>query len=331
VVSLERLEVVPVRIPMEGGAHEAVIVIQHGDDAIGLGEAPVVAGRGDSLPALVAELLGKTPPRSAAARFALETARLDLQARQEGRPLAALLGAPQRRVVECSALLTASRPDLVAREAERCAAAGFTAFKLKAANGGGIVDQERLGAARWAAGPSARLRLDFNGRLGAAEVMARLAGLAPFRLELVEQPLPADAPLGAWQALRAAGSTLLAADESLAQASLARELAAAGVTLAIKLATVGGLLAACELARQASGPLTVGSSFETSIGLAAALHLACALPSEPLACGLATGRLLDDDLATGLTLRGAHLQLPDQPGLGVTLDRRGLELYRLDR
>jgi L-alanine-DL-glutamate epimerase-like enolase superfamily enzyme len=331
VVTLERLEVVPVRIPMEGGDHEAAIVIQHGDGAIGLGEAAVVAGRGGSLSALVAELLGETPPRSPAARFALETARLDLRARQEGRPLVALLGPPQRRAVECSALVTATRPDLVAREVERGAAGGFTSFKLKAANGGGIVDQERLGAARWAAGGTARLRLDFGGRLSAAQVTARLSSLAPFRLELAEQPLPADAPLAAWQTLRAAGNTLLAADESLAEASLARELAEAGVTLAMKLATVGGLLAACELARQAAGPLTVGSSFETSIGLAAALHLACALPSEPLACGLATGRLLDDDLATGLTRRGAHLQLPDQPGLGVTLDRRALDRYRLDR
>jgi muconate cycloisomerase len=331
VVSLEHLEVVPVRIPMEGGNHEAVIVIQHGDDAIGLGEAPVVAGRGDSLPALVAELLGQTPPRSPAARFALETARLDLRARLEGKPMVALLGSQRRRTVECSALVTATRPDLVAREVERGGAAGFTAFKLKAANGGGILDQERLGAARWAAGPAARLRLDFNGRLGAAEATARLPSLAPFRLELAEQPLPADAPIGAWRALQAAAGTPLAADESLGRPSLARELAEAGLTLALKLATVGGLFAACELAGRASAPLTVGSSFETGIGLAAALHLACALPAEPLACGLATGWLLDDDLATGLTRRGAHLQLPDQPGLGVTLDRRALELYRLDR
>jgi L-alanine-DL-glutamate epimerase-like enolase superfamily enzyme len=330
-VRVERREVVPVRIPREGGAYEAVIVIEHDGELQGLGEAPLLRERGGSLEALVAELGGEAPARTPAARCARETAALDLRARREGRPLLALLGGRRRPQVEGCALITCERPNLVAREVERKAAAGFRAFKLKSADGGRSLDQERLGAARWAAGPGARLRLDFNGSLGAAEAAVRLRSLSLFGLELAEQPLPAAAGLGAWQALQVTVSTRLAADESLADPPLAAQLAEAGVTLAMKLATVGGLLAAHELARRATGPLTVGSSFETTIGLAASLHLACALQVEPLACGLATDRLLDDDLATGLTRRGARLRLPDQPGLGVTLNRRALDLYRLDR
>ncbi len=330
-VKVDGLEVVPVCIPMEGGDHEAVIVIQHGEGLAGLGEAPVIPERGDSLAQLVSELRGERPIRSAAARHALETARLDLLARQQGRPLAALLGAVRRQEVECSALVTATRPDLVARAVERSAAAGFRAFKLKAAGGGGVIDQERLGAARWAAGQGARLRLDFNGQLGAGEAAVKLSGLAPFRLELVEQPLPPDAPVAAWKLIEPGAGALLAADESLGSARLARELAEAGVALAMKLATIGGPVAAYDLAARAKGPVTVGSTFETTIGLAAALHLACALAEEPLACGLATGRLLNDDLATGLSWRGPLLRLPDKPGLGVTLDPRALDIYRLDR
>jgi L-alanine-DL-glutamate epimerase-like enolase superfamily enzyme len=330
-VSVDRLEVVPVCIPMEGGDHEAAIVIQHGDGLVGLGEAPVIPERGGSLAQLVSELRGERPARSAAARVALETARLDLLAQRQGRPLAALLGGVRRQELECSALVQATRPDLVARGVERSAGAGFRAFKLKAVAAGGMLDQERLGAARWAAGPGARLRLDFNGRLGDREAAVRLAGLAPFRLELAEQPLPADAPAAAWKLLQSGAGALLAADESLGSPRLARELAAAGIALALKLATVGGPLAAFQLAAGANGSVTVGSSFETSIGLAAALHLACALPREPLACGLATGRLLDDDLATGLSWRGPFLRLPEQPGLGVTVDPLALEIYRLDR
>jgi O-succinylbenzoate synthase len=219
----------------------------------------------------------------------------------------------------------------VARAVERSAAAGFRAFKLKAVGGGGVIDQERLGAARWAAGHGARLRLDLNGRVGAGEAAVKLSGLAPFRLELLEQPLPPDAPVAAWKLLEPDAGTLLAADESLGSPRLARELAEAGVALAMKLATVGGPVAAYDLAARAKGPVTVGSSFETTVGLAAALHVACALAAEPLACGLATGRLLDDDLATGLSWRGPLLRLPDQPGLGVTLDPRALDIYRLDR
>lgn len=319
------------RLPVEVGDYEAVILVEHEDGLIGLGEAPVVADRGASLQSLLADLTSGQPPRTPAARFAVETARLDLQAQREGRLLAELLGGVQRRQVECSALVTAARPDLVARDTELKAAGGFASFKLKACNGGGMLDQERLGAARWAAGYHGRLRLDLNGRLGPTEAAARLPSLTPFRLELIEQPLPTDATLEAWRSLARAVPAPLAADESLLDAAFGMALAEAGVGVAMKLATVGGLPAARRLAACAQGPLTIGSSFETSIGLAAALHLACALEREPLACGLATGRLLDDDIALGLTFTGAHLQLPVRPGLGVVLDRRALGLYRVDR
>lgn len=330
-VRVERREVVPVSIPREGGRHEAVIVIEHDGELQGVGEAPALAERGGSLQALVAELSGEAPPRSSAARCALETAALDLQARRERRPLAALLGGLRRAEVECCALVTVEPPNLVAREVERQAAAGFTAFKLKAAGGGGALDQERLGAARWAAGHGAALRLDFNGRLSAAEAAARLPSLAPFRLQYAEQPLPPGTAVEGWIRLREESATALAADESLTDPELTSALVAARVVCAMKLATVGGPLAVCRLAAAAQDAVTLGSSFETAIGIAAALHTACATVPAPLPCGLATGTLLDDDLAFGTDLRGPRLRVPEGPGLGVELDRRALALYRVDR
>jgi L-alanine-DL-glutamate epimerase-like enolase superfamily enzyme len=330
-VIVERREVVPIEIPMEGGRHQAVIVIEHDGELLGLGEAPVVPGRGAPLTKLVAELRAEGPPRTAAARCALETARLDIRAHREGKPLAALLGGPRRHAVECSALVLAMSPNLVAHEVERRVAAGFGSFKLKATDGGGALDQERLGAARWAAGSQASLRLDFNGVLTEAEAATRLPSLAPFRLQLAEQPLPADAPLESWTRLLARAGIALAADEWLASPELAAGLADAAVICAMKLATVGGPQAACELAGRCRGPLTIGSSFETGIGIAAALHVACAVAVEPMPCGLDIGRLLDDDIVRGPLPQGSRLSLPSPPGLGVELDRRALGLYRLDR
>jgi L-alanine-DL-glutamate epimerase-like enolase superfamily enzyme len=312
-VSVVAREHIKVRIPMAGrAAYEAVIVVESSNGLEGLGEAPLVAGRDPA----------------AAIRGAEETARLDLEARQAGIPLAELLGGVRRRQVECSSLVTDPRADRVAEEVERAYAAGFRCFKLKAANGGGMLDQVRLGAARWAAGPQARLRLDFNGGLAGAEAAVRLPSLAPFQLELLEQPLPPGAAVAEWTELAGRVHAPLAADESLAL--LGPELKRAGIGLAIKLATVGGPRAALELARGASGPVTIGSSYETSIGLAAALHVACALEREPLACGLATIRMLDQDLAVGLPGGGPVLLLPEAPGLGVELDRSALARYRLD-
>jgi L-alanine-DL-glutamate epimerase-like enolase superfamily enzyme len=311
------------------GHYEVVIVTLDQDGLRGIGEAPVVAARGDSLASLLHEIrLGK--PVSPAARCAVETARCDLEARRRGVTLAELLGGRHRCSVTCSALVTGIRPELVVLELEQRMKSGFATFKLKAGAAASL-DLERLGAARWAAGRGGRLRLDFNGRLAPAEAEVRLASLERFRIELFEQPLPAGAGVGDWRRLAERTGVALAADESLADPRLGEELAGAGLGLALKLATVGGPRTALELAARARGPVTIGSSFETSIGIAAALQVACALHDEPMSCGLATGDLLGGDVAGGLELDGPRLRLPDAPGLGVELDQPALDAYRIDR
>jgi L-alanine-DL-glutamate epimerase-like enolase superfamily enzyme len=338
-VVVERAEAVPVRIPATFGAYEAVIVVLHGDGVTGVGEAPATAGRGYPLQRLtqgLAEALedpGSVRPEllPPPARAAVEMARLDLDARAAGVPVAQLIGGVRREGVTCSYLVPAERPAPVAAEVEAAVAEGFRVFKLKAANKGGVIDLERLGAAHWAAGPGAELRLDMNGKLTPGEADVVSAGMVAARVALLEQPLPPAASLADWLHLMAAAKTVIAADESLADPSLASQLAQAGVALAIKLAGVGGLRPALALARVASGPLCVGSSYETSIGLAAAVHVACALEKEPLACGLATLRLLDGDLASGLDLRGPCARVGAGPGLGVELDRAALARYRVDK
>lgn len=312
-------ETIPVRIPRRDGAppYEGIFVrVRAADGAAGAGESAVLGQRGQGF--------------EAAARVARAIADLDLEARRAGVRVADLLGGVRREMVECTALVTETRAAAAAHEIERRAADGFGAFKLKSANGGGALDGERLGGARWAAGTGARLRLDFNGSLSESRAVSVLPTLEHFALELVEQPLPATDTAGAWARLRAATGTPLAADEALADPETACSLAREGFVLAIKLATVGGPREALELAGVATGPVTVGSGMESSLGLAAALHVACALANEPLACGLATLERLEGDLAAGLE-PGPWLRLPDRPGLGVEVDDAALARYRVDR
>lgn len=302
-------EAVRVAIPRQGGTHQAVLVLLHGDGVTGAGEAALIPGR-DPAQAL---------------RSAEECAALDLEARRRGVPLAELLGGARRGSVECNALITGRRPEDVAARVDALAGEGFRAFKLKPVDGGGPLDLARLGAARFAGGRAARLRIDFGGALDESQAASVLRSLEQFELELVEQPLPAGAKLPAWQ--RLSGEGPIAADESLADPELGLELARAGIGLAIKLATTGGPSAALALAAAATGPVLLASSYETSIGLAAALHVACALEAEPLACGLATAGLLECDPGSGLELRAGRLALPAGPGLGVELDRQLLSRY----
>ena len=167
-----------------GGTYTAVVVLLEAGGHTGLGEAPL-RGRSEAV----------------AIRAARQTAELDLAARAAGVRLADLLGGGRRNGVRCSALVTSTRPADVAAEVERCVAGGFTAVKLKAMNGGGPVDQERLGAARWAAGREVELRLDFNGRLSTREALTALNGLKAFEPIVFEQPLPAEAAVREWAGL----------------------------------------------------------------------------------------------------------------------------------
>ena len=56
--------------------------------------------------------------------------------------------------------MIARRPDDVAREVERLSEAGCRTFVLRRLDGGGMLDQERLGAARYAAGLQADVELE---------------------------------------------------------------------------------------------------------------------------------------------------------------------------
>jgi hypothetical protein len=56
--------------------------------------------------------------------------------------------------------ITARRPPEVARQVEDLLRAGHRTFELARVDGGGMLDRERLGAARYAAGLHSRVELE---------------------------------------------------------------------------------------------------------------------------------------------------------------------------
>lgn len=59
-----------------------------------------------------------------------------------------------------NAYVIARRPEDVAREVERLSKSGCSTFILRRLDGGGMLDRERLGAARYAAGLQADVELE---------------------------------------------------------------------------------------------------------------------------------------------------------------------------
>ncbi|MHA7132090.1 o-succinylbenzoate synthase [Oerskovia turbata] len=161
------------------------------------------------------------------------------------------------------------------------------------------VDQEiaRLEAVRDALGPGGRIRVDANGAWALDDALRRLPLLdrAAGGLEYVEQPCASVADLAA---VRRATSVLVAADESIRRAEDPFEVlrAEAADVVVLKVQPLGGVRACLDLAERVGLPVVVSSALESSVGLAAGLALAAALPELPFACGLATAQLLVHDV-----------------------------------
>jgi len=111
----------------------------------------------------------------------------------------------------------------------------------------------------------------------------------------VEQPV---ASLDDLALVRRRVDVALAADEcmrSVADATRLRSLGAADAVV-LKVQPLGGVRAALDVAEAAGVPAIPTSMMETSVGIAAGVALAAALPELPYACGLATATMLRSDV-----------------------------------
>lgn len=287
--------------------------------------APRLIGRALEGLDAVAPMLAESPglEGSSAARHALECALLDLLAQERGVPLAGLLGGAPLEHVEVNALLSASEPGALAREALDAVAAGFRTLKVKVATGELSRDVERLRAVRDAVGGAAQLRIDPNGAWSEPRALAALEALAPFGLELCEQPV-APEDFEALRRLRRRGIVPIGADEAVplpgALDALLRADAPAVDWLVLKPMVVGGLLRTLEIARRAAGVgvgAYVTSSIDGPLARVAAVHLAAVMPRAGCAHGLAVGRLFRELDPEPLVPRGGQLSVPRAPGLGL--------------
>lgn len=164
----------------------------------------------------------------------------------------------------------------------------------------------RLEAVRDALGPGGRVRIDANGAWDVDDALRRLPHLdrAAGGLEYVEQPCADVAGLAAVRRGQPGDAAVpVAADESVRRAEdpLAVVRADAADVVVLKVQPLGGVRACLELAEQVGLPVVVSSALESSVGIAAGVALAAALPELPYACGLATVQLLADDV-TGTPL-----------------------------
>lgn len=218
--------------------------------------------------------------------------------------------------------------------------AGCTTAKVKVAEAGQTEadDLDRLAAVRDALGPSGRVRIDVNGAWNLDVARRRLPGYdaAAGGLEYVEQPCAAADDLAR---LRRAIDVPVAADESIRLGADPRAAAEAVDVVIVKVAPLGGVQAALDLVSLLDRPVVVSSALDSSVGLAAGVALAAALPDLPYACGLGTAALLADDVsdnplvphAGSVAVRPVEVSEQRLAELAVADDRARWWVDRLER
>nr|WP_042194948.1 o-succinylbenzoate synthase [Kibdelosporangium sp. MJ126-NF4] len=227
------------------------------------------------------------------------------------------------------------------RAHEITAGSGCRTAKIKVADHPGSLaeDVARVEAVRDALGPAGKIRVDANAVWDVDTAVTHIRALdrAAGGLEYVEQPCPSIEELAE---VRRRVDVPIAADESIRRAEDPMRVAVAGAAdiAVIKCTPLGGVRRSLRVAEAAGLPCVVSSALETSVGLAAQVALAAALPSLDFACGLGTLSLLTGDVvADSLVPVDGFIEVrapgPPVPGRFDETDPERVEwwLARLDR
>jgi O-succinylbenzoate synthase len=217
--------------------------------------------------------------------------------------------APLRASVRVNAIVPAVDPGEAARLVRD--SRGCRTAKVKVAERGHSLDEDiarvvAVAAALAEAGTGGRVRVDANGAWTVAEAVTAVPELVaacggPDAFEYAEQPC---ATLAEQAEVRRRVDVRLAVDEGVRKAADPRHVAGlreAADILVLKVAPLGGVAAALHIAAAYGLPVVVSSALDTSVGLAAGVAMAAALPELDLACGLGSGRLLARDVVGAAT------------------------------
>lgn len=203
-----------------------------------------------------------------AARNALDCAFWDIDAKRAYRSVAELAGFGAVVSVVTALTVAFDTPDKMAEQAAANRTQPLLRLEL-----GGDGDVERVRAVRQAA-PAARIIVDANENWNESQLGEFLPALIDCRVQLIEQPLPADAD----DALaRLASPIPICADESCRTLADLDRLDGRYQAINISLGKAGGLTEALALAAEAKRRglrIMVGGGTGTSLGIAPALLVA---------------------------------------------------------
>jgi O-succinylbenzoate synthase len=201
---------------------------------------------------------------------------------------------------------------------------GCSVIKVKVGTDA-IKDLERLAIIRELR-PVAKIRIDVNGLWDVDQATSFLKTAGD--IEYVEQPCATVEEL---RELKKRTDVKIVGDEVIRKAAnpFAVDLSGAVDILMLKVAPLGGITRALEIAEHHQLPVVVSSALESAVGISYGLQLASALPSLNFACGLGTGSLLAVDVAH-LPIKDGKIELDDVRPESALLNKLAVSNERLN-
>lgn len=214
---------------------------------------------------------------------------------------------------------------------------GFSAVKMRVGAMDGEVETsiERVRAARAALGPGVRLMVDAHGTFDPRSARRFCRGVEDCHLSWFEEPTSADDVRGMAE-VRAATDIPIAAGESLFTRFDFRDLigACAVDILQPDPAIAGGITETLRIAALASAhQLTVAPHlWGSALLFASGLHIAAAVPNcVTLEYSMGFNPMLRELVQEDFVINKGAVEIPDRPGLGVTVNEDFVERYAMNR
>ncbi len=262
------------------------------------------------------------------AKAGVEMALWDLLGKMSGKSLREMLGGVRHKVEVGVSVGLQESPEALVRTVTKYVEGGYARIKIKIKPGRDVDDA----AAVRKAFPVIRLQVDANSAF-TLEFAQALKPLDDLNLLLIEQPLFED-DIWDHRKLQEQFRTPICLDESIVSPRHARyalEMKACKI-INIKAGRVGGLSQALQvhdLCRSQGVPVWCGGMLETGVGRASNLALA-SLPGFTLPADVsASERYYSQDITREtFSLNGdSTIDVPDGPGLGVSIDEEALNHY----
>jgi len=260
----------------------------------------------------------------------IEIALWDIIGKKLMQPVYRLMGGGFRHEVPFMAYLFLDEPEIMAANALNYLKQGVTTVKLKV----GIDSEEdvaRVALIREKVGPKLEIVVDANQAWSPGTALRIIRRLEKYDLMYVEQPLRRDDFVGHAN-LRKRVNTPIGLNESVFITSdILRCIMCEAADLIVTDPIVpGGLSEAkkvCAIADAGGLPVVGHSAGELGIGLAAFLHLAASTANFIHSNDSYYDYLVDDIITKQFAITNGCIEVPDNPGLGIEIDRKKLENY----